>query len=66
MQKTKKALIKRFKITGSGKVMRRKPGRRHLLRNKSQRQRQRMDQDQGVGKGYAKTVRAVASVSGNR
>ncbi len=33
--KTRKALMARFKITGSGKAMRRTPGRRHLLRYKS-------------------------------
>lgn len=36
--KTRKAIIARFKITGSGKAMRRTPGRRHLLRNKTRRQ----------------------------
>lgn len=30
-QKTKKAAAKRFKVTGSGKVLRYKQGRRHLL-----------------------------------
>ena len=38
MQKTRKAIMARFKITGTGKAMRRTPGRRHLLRNKSRRQ----------------------------
>jgi large subunit ribosomal protein L35 len=32
--KTKKAAAKRFKITGTGKIMRYKPGRRHLLGQK--------------------------------
>ncbi|MBT4124406.1 MAG: 50S ribosomal protein L35 [Candidatus Pacebacteria bacterium] len=34
-QKTRKGAVRRFKITGSGKVMRRKQDSRHLLRNKS-------------------------------
>ena len=29
--KTRKAVAKRFKITGTGKVMRSRAGRRHLL-----------------------------------
>ena len=35
--KTRKAIMARFKVTGSGKAMRRTPGRRHLLRYKSAR-----------------------------
>jgi large subunit ribosomal protein L35 len=33
--KTRKAVAKRFKITASGKVMRSRAGRRHLLQGKS-------------------------------
>jgi len=33
--KTRKAVAKRFKITGTGKVMRSHSGRRHLLASKS-------------------------------
>ena len=33
--KTRKAVAKRFKVTGSGKVLRRKQGKRHLLQKKS-------------------------------
>jgi large subunit ribosomal protein L35 len=38
MQKTKKAMIKRFKVTASGKLIHRSPGSRHLLRHKTSRQ----------------------------
>jgi large subunit ribosomal protein L35 len=41
MQKTKKSIAKRFKVTGTGKLLRRTPGHRHLLRNKSVKQRRR-------------------------
>jgi large subunit ribosomal protein L35 len=34
-RKTKKAVAKRFKITGTGKVLRSQAGRRHLLASKS-------------------------------
>ena len=34
-RKTKKAVAKRFKVTGSGKVLRSQAGRRHLLASKS-------------------------------
>jgi len=33
--KTRKAVAKRFKVTGSGKVLRRKQGKRHILQKKS-------------------------------
>jgi large subunit ribosomal protein L35 len=33
--KTRKAVSKRFKITGTGKVLRRRQGKRHLLQGKS-------------------------------
>ena len=39
MQKTRKSIAKRFKKTGTGKLLRRTPGHRHLLRNKSVKQR---------------------------
>ncbi len=37
--KTRKAVSKRFKITGTGKVMHRGAGRRHLLQGKSPKRR---------------------------
>jgi large subunit ribosomal protein L35 len=37
--KTKKSVAKRFKITGTGKVLRSKAGRRHLLQGKSSKRR---------------------------
>lgn len=37
--KTRKAVSKRFKVTGSGKVMRRRQGKRHLLENKSRKRK---------------------------
>jgi large subunit ribosomal protein L35 len=37
--KTRKAVSKRFKITGTGKVLRRGAGKRHLLQGKSSRRR---------------------------
>jgi large subunit ribosomal protein L35 len=37
--KTRKAVSKRFKITGSGKVLRRRQGKRHLLQNKSRKRK---------------------------
>ena len=44
--KTKKAVAKRFKITGRGKVMRMRAGKRHLLQTKSAKRRRSL----GTGK----------------
>ena len=43
--KTKKAAAKRFKITGSGKVMHRQSGMNHLLSKKSARRKRRLSLD---------------------
>ncbi|MEX2381091.1 MAG: 50S ribosomal protein L35 [Opitutales bacterium] len=56
MQKTKKSIAKRFKLTGTGKLMRRSPGKRHLLRKKSQKQKRRAGQDKPVADGQAKNL----------
>jgi len=61
MQKTKKSIAKRFKVTGTGKLMRRKPGKRHMMRKKNTRQLRRMGQDQPVAKAISRGLkRAMA------
>ena len=40
--KTKKSVANRFKITGTGKVMRSSAGRRHLAQTKSPKRRRRL------------------------
>jgi len=57
MQKTKKSIVKRFKLTASGKMLRRSPGKRHLLRTKSAKQRRRFGQDQKVSEGHAAALK---------
>lgn len=57
MQKTKKSIAKRFKITASGKVMRRSPGKRHLLRSKSVKQKRQKGHDKVVTPGLAAVVK---------
>lgn len=57
MQKTKKSISKRFKITARGKVLRRSPGKRHLLRSKSVKQKRAMGHDKPVSEGIAANVK---------
>lgn len=56
MQKTRKAIAKRFKKTGTGKLLRRTPGHRHLLRKKSTKQLRRAGQAQVLAKGQRADV----------
>ena len=48
--KTRKAVAKRFKVTGSGRVIRRKQGKRHLLRRKNAKRRRNLGQAALVAK----------------
>jgi large subunit ribosomal protein L35 len=50
--KTRKAAIKRFKITATGKVIRRGAGKRHLLGHKSAKQKRRLRASQAVSESH--------------
>jgi large subunit ribosomal protein L35 len=56
MQKTKKSIAKRFKLTAKGKLVRRTPGFRHLLGAKSTKQKRRASRDKLVAEGHAKPL----------
>jgi len=56
MQKTKKSVAKRFKLTARGKLVRRTPGFRHLLSAKSTKQKRRATRDKLVAEGHAKPL----------
>lgn len=59
--KTHKATAKRFRTTGSGKLMRTKGGKGHLRRNRSPRAKGELDQMVPVeGKGFEKRVKKLA------
>ena len=53
MQKTKKSVAKRFKLTATGKLVRRTPGFRHLLGAKSTKSKRRATRDKLVAPGHA-------------
>ncbi|MBC8099241.1 MAG: 50S ribosomal protein L35 [Armatimonadetes bacterium] len=54
--KTHKATAKRFRVTGTGKLMRTKGGKSHLRRRASRRTKQQWDKMQPVSKSDAKRV----------
>jgi large subunit ribosomal protein L35 len=57
MQKTKKSVAKRFKLTSTGKLIRRTPGFRHLLASKSTKQKRRASRDKLVAEGHARPLK---------
>lgn len=62
MQKTKKAIAKRFKVSAGGKVLRRTSGVRHFLRNKTTKQRRSARHDKSVSSGFSKQILSAISV----
>ncbi|MDD7384186.1 MAG: 50S ribosomal protein L35 [Actinomycetaceae bacterium] len=57
--KTHSGAKKRFRVTGSGKVMHERVGKRHLLEHKSSRVTRRLSKDQVFRKANMKEVRAL-------
>jgi large subunit ribosomal protein L35 len=56
--KTRKAVAKRFKVTGTGKILRRKQGKRHILQKKSRKRKRFLGKPALVSKADLKNVRA--------
>ncbi|PHP52204.1 MULTISPECIES: 50S ribosomal protein L35 [Actinomyces] len=57
--KTHSGAKKRFRVTGSGKLMREQAGKRHLLEVKSSRRKRRLSQDQAVSPADARQVKRL-------
>ena len=57
--KTHSGAKKRFRTTGSGKLMRQRAGRRHLLEHKSSRRKRRLEGDVEVARADRKEVRRL-------
>ncbi|SJM70371.1 50S ribosomal protein L35 [Gulosibacter sp. 10] len=58
-QKTHSGTKKRFKVTGSGKVMKQQAGMRHNLEVKRARRKTRLNQDQVVAPQDAKVIKKL-------
>lgn len=61
-QKTHSGAKKRFRATGSGKLVGRKASARHLLTNKSKRQKKMQSKPFGMNNGDTKTVRKLLNI----
>jgi large subunit ribosomal protein L35 len=60
-QKTHSGAKKRFKVTGSGKLMREQANRRHLLEVKSSKRTRKLSTDQPVAPADVKRVKKLLS-----
>ncbi len=58
-QKSHSGARKRIKVTGSGKLMRQKANRRHLLEHKSSKRTRRLDGTTEIAPADAKRMRAM-------
>ncbi|MFC6357235.1 50S ribosomal protein L35 [Luethyella okanaganae] len=58
-QKTHSGSKKRFKITGSGKIMKQQAGMRHNLEVKASKRKARLNQDQVLAPADAKVIKKL-------
>ena len=56
--KTRKAVAKRFKVTGTGKILRRKQGKRHILQKKTRKRKRALGKAALVSDADLKNVKA--------
>ncbi len=60
--KTRKAVKSRFKVTGTGKLKRTHPGRRHILTKKSANRKRKLAKPALVDQGQLKMYRDLMGV----
>ena len=58
-QKTNSGAKKRFKVTGSGKIMKQQSGMRHNLEVKSSRRTRRLNTDEAISPANAKNIKKL-------
>lgn len=64
--KTRKSVAKRFKVTGTGRVLRRKQGKRHLNRRKNAKRLRRLGQPATAAKCDEANIKAEMPFAKNR
>lgn len=52
--KSRKAVLARFKVTGRGKLLRTRPGKRHILTKKASKRKRRLSRRMLVSEGQTK------------
>lgn len=61
--KTKKAVAARFKLTGTGKLKRGRPGKRHILTKKTSKRKRQLRKAGLVSEGQLKTYKRLMNVA---
>jgi len=57
--KTNRSAAKRFKVTGTGKIMHKKCGKRHLLRKRNSKEKRALGKYKELFKGYYSHIARV-------
>jgi len=60
--KTKKAVLARFRVTGTGKLKRNSPGRRHLLTKKASKRKRKLKKVKLIDHGQVKMYSRLMGV----
>ena len=61
-KKTNKAVASRFKLTGTGKLLRRRPGKRHILTKKTSKRKRHLGTPGLVADTHLKMYKTVMGV----
>ncbi|WP_041016861.1 50S ribosomal protein L35 [Criblamydia sequanensis] len=60
--KTRKAVAARFRVTGTGKLKRQRPGKRHILTKKTSKRKRQLRQPALVSEAQLKTYKRAMGV----
>ena len=60
--KPRKSMLARFKVTGTGKLKRTRPGRRHILTKKTSKRKRKLRRSALVDKGQTKMYARLMGV----
>jgi large subunit ribosomal protein L35 len=60
--KTRKAVVARFKVTGTGKLVRRRPGKRHILTKKTPKRKRMLGTPAIVDKSQATMYKKMMGI----
>jgi large subunit ribosomal protein L35 len=61
--KTKKAVVARFRVTGTGKLKRARPGKRHILTKKTSKRKRQLKRPGYISEAQLKMYKRVMGVN---
>ncbi len=62
-QKTRKSLVSRFKVSGTGKLMHNRPGRRHILTSKSAKRKRHLRKEAVLAPALERTYSRLMGIA---